>query len=671
MVEQVIRSIRAKSVRRMLILRGTALVHDVIMGAAAFLFGLVLRIDVGGVIQHLGEYMVAAALFGVIVGTIGFALGMNRGVWRYASLPDLAAIVKTASVSSVLFIAAHFFLVRLEAIPRSSIIISWAFLIIFLTTPRAAYRIYRNARDRRCKGAGLRVSKKPALLVGATDNADLFLKLTLEQRDVPFEIVAILDERGRRAGRFIHGIPVLGPIEELPQIMARFELQQRRPEALILTRTREDYERRASLEQLIDAATHYHMEMLRLPNLLEMKRFDSEIDIRPVRLEDLLQRPPVNLDMAEVKSMIEGKSVLVTGAGGSIGSELVRQVAKLSPRSMILLDANEYQLYSIERELSSSAPGVPYKVLLCNVREKETVMRLFEQHRPDVIFHAAALKHVPIVEAQPLEGMFTNAIGTQNVADAALRAKASAMVVVSTDKAVNPTNVMGASKRMAEMYCQALDVNPGQSTTRFVTVRFGNVLGSSGSVVPLFESQIRQGGPVTVTHPEVERYFMTIPEACLFLMQAAAHSLNRQDERGRIFVLDMGEPVKIVDLARNLIRLSGLRPEDDIKIVYTGLRPGEKLYEELFYSREALKQTAVESIFVASPHTVERQVIMRVFDEMRRLIGQNNLPGALRLLKSTVTDFSPSEEVRTMMEDSGKTPGSEASVIRLLPNDSA
>lgn len=654
---------------RMLTLRGIALLHDAIMGGAAFFLALVLRLDIARVIPRLGEYVTAAILFGVIVGAIGFLLGMNRGVWRYASLPDLSAIVKTASVSAVLFITAHFFLVRLEAIPRSSIVIAWAFLIVFLAAPRAAYRLYRNERDRRREKADSRGPKKRALLVGATDNADLFLKLTREHGDAPFDIVAILDERGRRAGRFIHGIPVVGPIENFPQIMAHFEAQGRRPDALILTRTREDYERHASIEQLVETASHHRLEMLRLPNLMEMKSFASEIDIRPVKLEDLLQRPPVAPDVPAVASMIEGKAVLITGAGGSIGSELVRQVARLKPSKMILLDANEYQLYSIEREMSSHTPRVAFEALLCNVREEETVTRIVGAHRPDVIFHAAALKHVPIVEAQPLEGIFTNAIGTRNVAEAAIRAKAAAVILVSTDKAVNPANVMGASKRMAEMFCQAMDLSPSEGATRFVTVRFGNVLGSAGSVVPLFEKQLRGGGPLTVTHPEIERYFMTIPEAGLLVLQAAEQGLRRQEERGRIFVLDMGNPVKIVDLARNLIRLSGLRPDEDIKIVYTGLRPGEKLYEELFHSRESLEPTDAEGILAAAPHAIERGLIIRIFDEMKRLVDQGNKAGALRLLKSTVTDFTPGAEIRTMLERTGNSPVAEASVLRQLSSE--
>ncbi|HEY9056308.1 MAG TPA: nucleoside-diphosphate sugar epimerase/dehydratase [Aurantimonas sp.] len=620
------------------------------MGAAALFLALVLRLDLNRVLANLPEYGLAAIIFGAVVGIVGFVLGMNRGVWRYASLPDLVAIIKAATIAVSIFIVAHFLLVRLEAIPRSSMIIAWAFLIVLLAAPRAVYRVYRNWRDtrrdvRRDGGVAKRV-----LLIGAGDNSETFLKTIAERSGQAFEVLAIIDERGRRTGRFIRGVPVLGSLEKLPQIIRRFDRQGRRPEALILTRTRDDYERHARMQDLIDIASEHHLEMLRLPKVLDLRELGSEMDVRPIKLEDLLQRKPLQLNLPKMATMIKDQKILITGAGGSIGSELVRQIVALEPASLILVDASEYLLYAIDAELRRNNPQYDLHPLLCNVREREGIARIIDTHQPDVIFHAAALKHVPIVEAQPLEGLFTNAIGTRNVAEAAVRAKVGAVVMISTDKAVNPANVMGASKRMAEMFCQAMDLSAGKTGTRFVTVRFGNVLGSAGSVVPLFEKQLKAGGPLTVTHPEIERYFMTIPEACLLVLQSAAHSLEEPEERGRIFVVDMGAPVKIAELARNVIRLSGLRPDTDVKIVYTGLRPGEKLYEELFDSRETLEQTDIEGILVAFPRAIECGVILRIFDEMRRLIDAHDLAGALRLLKSTVTEFNPGEEVLAMMK---------------------
>jgi FlaA1/EpsC-like NDP-sugar epimerase len=638
----------------LLFVRGAALVHDTLMGAAAMFLALLLRLDIGGVQPRIADYTVATLMFGVIVSSIGFFLGMNRGVWRYASLPDLMAIVKAATVSVLLFIAAHFLFVRLEAIPRSSILIAWAFLIVLLAAPRAAYRLYRNGRDRRrAERRDIRRHRKRVLLIGAGDNTDIFLKMVRERSIAAIEVLAIIDERGRRTGRFIHDVPVVGKLDTLSGVISHFEAQGRPPEALVLTRTRDDYERHANLQELVELAGRHHLEMLRLPDLQEVQSLESALEIRPVRLEDLLQRPSVTLDVPRIASMIEGKSVLITGAGGSIGSELARQVVKLRPCSLTLLDANEYLLYLIDTEIREAQSAIQLTAKLCNVRERDTVMEIMQAHKPDIVFHAAALKHVPIVEAQPLEGIFTNALGTRNVADAAMRVKASAMILVSTDKAVNAANVMGASKRMAEMFCQAMDLKSGPDGTRFVTVRFGNVLGSAGSVVPLFERQLKAGGPLTVTHPEIERYFMTIPEACLLILQAASNSLGNLDEKGRIFVLDMGAPVKIADLARNLIRLSGLRPDEDVKIVYTGLRPGEKLYEELFSAREKLEQTNSKNILVAFPRVLEADVIVEIFDKMNRLIESGDTAGALRLLASTVTDFTPSEEIRTLMAPTG------------------
>mgnify|MGYP001243185792 CR=1 FL=1 len=640
----------------MLLLRGIALLHDTLMGIAALLLALVLRLDLDRVVGHLAIYGSAALAFGLVVSSVGFVFGMNRSVWRYASLPDLLTILKAATLSVVLFIAAHFLLARLEAIPRSSVVIAWAFLVVLLAAPRAVYRMYRNQRDTRRKRSKGRGAARRVILVGAGDNAEMFLKTITERGGSSFDVLAIVDERGRRTGRFIRGVPILGTLEQLPRIIDRFQAQGRRPDALILTRPREEYALHARIEDLVEIANRHRLEMLRLPNLLDMREIGPEIEVRPINIEDLLQRKPLRLDAPKMAHMIKGRKVLITGAGGSIGSELARQIVAFGPQSLVLLDASEYLLYSIESELRRKRPSFDLHAVLCNVRERQAIARVLAAHRPDVVFHAAALKHVPIVEAQPLEGIFTNAIGTRNVAEAAIQAKVGAMVMVSTDKAVNPANVMGATKRMAEMYCQAMDLHSDDGGTRFVTVRFGNVLGSTGSVVPLFEQQLKAGGPLTVTHPEIERYFMTIPEACLLVLQAAAYSLSNPAERGRIFVLDMGQPVRIVDLARKIIRLSGLRPDVDVKIVYTGLRPGEKLYEELFDTREILGQTDAAGILVAFPRSIERALIVRIFDEMNRLVEEHDVSGALRLLKSTVPEFVPSAAILHLMGTGGFAP---------------
>jgi O-antigen biosynthesis protein WbqV len=636
-----------------MLLRGLALLHDTLMAAAAFALAIVLRIGTDGFHVEWREFESASALFAAIVTVCGLAFGMNRGVWRYASIPDLIAIVKTATASIAIFVVVHFLLIRLHDIPRSCVFIAWAFSILFLAIPRVAYRIHRNRRDTIRNTQNAKLTPKRVLLIGANDNADLFIKTIRERQAAPYEVLGIIDERGRRIGRLIRGIPVLGGVGEIPRLVAEFESRDRPVEALVLVRSREEYQKHADLDRLIEIAVEQQLEMLRLPNLLEMQQIDAELNVRPVKLEDLLQRAPIRHELHQVAEFVKNRKVLITGAGGSIGSELARQVLMLAPSSVVLSDSSEFLLYSIEAELRTQTPNVPLTALLCNIREREAVRRLIGDEQPDIVFHAAALKHVPIVEMQPLEGVFTNAIGTRNVADACHATNVKTMVLVSTDKAVNPANVMGATKRLAEMYCQAFDVNSGTDGPRFVTVRFGNVLGSAGSVVPLFERQIKGGGPVTVTHPEIERYFMTIPEACLLILQAAMHAVKAQEERGRIFVLDMGTPVKIVDLARNLIRLSGMRPDVDIRIVYTGLRPGEKLYEEMFASRETLVETGEAGILAAFPRPVDRQMIGRIFDELERLVAARDIRAMLRLLRSAVSDFNPGPYVQSLL--SGET----------------
>jgi O-antigen biosynthesis protein WbqV len=345
--------------------------------------------------------------------------------------------------------------------------------------------------------------------------------------------------------------------------------------------------------------------------------------------------------------LIQGRRVLVTGAGGTIGGELARQVAALGPAQLTLLDHGEYALYEIDLELRERHPDVPRRAVLADVRDEPRLRRLLETLKPELVFHAAALKHVPMVENDPLEGLLTNALGTRVVADAARAVGCRAMVFISTDKAVNPTSVMGASKRLAEMYCQALDVSAraGEGGMRCVTVRFGNVLGSTGSVVPLFRRQLERGGPLTVTHPDMRRYFMTVREAVGLVLQASVIGAeDREDQppelaEGGIFVLDMGKPVKIVELARRMIRLAGLRPEEDVEIRFTGLRPGEKLYEELFHGQEPPRPTRFQGLLVATPRTADPALVGRAIDEIAAAARSGNPRGALAQLGRLVPEF--------------------------------
>ncbi len=367
-------------------------------------------------------------------------------------------------------------------------------------------------------------------------------------------------------------------------------------------------------------------------------------------IEDLLNRPQVPLDREGMARLIQGRRVIVTGAGGTIGSELARQVAALGPERLILIDNGEYALWLIDLELAERHPHVPRESLLVDIRDEPRVRDVFEQWRPELVFHAAALKHVPMVEANPLEGLLTNVAGTRHVADAARGVGALAMVLISTDKAVNPTSVMGASKRLAEMYCQALDIAARASGRgmRCITVRFGNVLGSTGSVVPLFQRQLERGGPLTVTHPDMQRYFMTVREAVGLVLQASVVGAGDialpSGEEGGIFVLDMGEPVKIVDLARQMIRLAGLTPERDVEIRFTGLRPGEKLHEELFHGKEPPVPTAFPGLLMASPRTADPAIVGRAIDEIAAACrgGQSRL--ALTLLGRLVPEFEHNSE---------------------------
>jgi len=410
-----------------------------------------------------------------------------------------------------------------------------------------------------------------------------------------------------------------------------------------------------SLSVLVEQAERYGMRIRRAPRptsldtsaLIDQPR---QLELRPMAIEDLLNRPQVPLDREGMARLIQGRRVIVTGAGGTIGSELARQVAALGPERLIVLDNGEYALWLIDLELAERHPHVARESLLADIRDEARIRAVFEQWRPELVFHAAALKHVPMVEANPLEGLLTNVAGTRHVADAGRSVGARAMVLISTDKAVNPTSVMGASKRLAEMYCQALDISARASGhgMRCITVRFGNVLGSTGSVVPLFQRQLERGGPLTVTHPDMQRYFMTVREAVGLVLQASVvgsgDAALPSGEEGGIFVLDMGKPVKIVDLARQMIRLAGLTPERDVEIRFTGLRPGEKLHEELFHGKEPPAPTGYPGLLMAAPRTADPAIVGRAIDEIAAASrgGQGRL--ALMLLGRLVTEFEHNVE---------------------------
>jgi O-antigen biosynthesis protein WbqV len=536
----------------------------------------------------------------------------------------------------------QFLLTRLEDLPRSQIVINWFVLVAVLTTPRVAYRILRDRRVdyvlKRDRGHAI-----PVLLYGAGDEAELFLRALARQPTTPYEAVGIVARKDARVGRSIHGVDVWGTEEELAAIVAKLGKRGRKPRRLIVTVPDIDGEKLAALFERADALG---MTVARVPRATDFREGTGDgIELRPIAIEDLLGRPQAVLDGPAMQALCAGKRVLITGAGGSIGSELVRQISDFGPARLALLDSSEYQLYEIDLELSRRHAGLARAALLADVREARRVNALIGAERPEIVFHAAALKHVPMVEAHPDEGILTNAIGTRIVADACAKHGVGAMVVISTDKAVNPTSVMGASKRLAEQYCQALDLaeakKPGTGGTHFVVVRFGNVLGSTGSVVPLFQKQLAEGGPLTVTHPEVDRYFMTVREAVELVLMASAAGAGDRRFSGKVFVLDMGQPVKIVELAKQMIRLAGKQPERDIKIRFTGLRPGEKLREELLHQQEDLVPTGAKSILLASPRTSDLKLLARAFDDIERHARAGATQEALALLKHMVPEYRP------------------------------
>jgi FlaA1/EpsC-like NDP-sugar epimerase len=615
-----------------------AFAHDTMVAALSVGAALYLRLGDGMFALDPSAIFTMTLCFVAIASITFHCFGMYRGVWRYASTVDLLNIVKAATTAILIFLPLILTLNRLDAVPRSVPFIQWCLLIVALGGPRFAYRLLRDhPLWRRAVGA----PTVPVLLLGAGHAAEQFIRASRADPHVPFRVVGVLDDAAQFQQRQIHGTRVLGRFDDLAATVARLADRGVCVQRVILTDPAVIDD--AAKRRLFEQAGELGLSVARLPRLAELQDAaeDSPLRVQPVTLEDLLGRPQFAHAQAALDQLIGDRRVLITGAGGTIGSELTRQIAALRPRQLILLESSEFNLYAIDLELRERFPSVCFRPMLCDIRDRDRVIGIFAAERPELVFHAAALKHVPMVEMNPGEGILTNVVGTRNVADAAARYGALAMVQVSTDKAVKPTSVMGASKRLAEFYCQALDLESNGSGrgARFMTVRFGNVLGSSGSVVPLFQRQLARGGPLTVTHPEIERYFMSVQEAVALVLQASAHGLEETDARGQIFVLDMGKPAKIVDVARQVIRLAGMRPDIDVKIEFTGLRPGEKLYEELFDDAEDRLEGAVRGIFVAISQSINLEVLRRLFDELASASRQQDRTTLLRLLAHAVPSY--------------------------------
>ncbi|RLA20860.1 MAG: polysaccharide biosynthesis protein [Gammaproteobacteria bacterium] len=557
----------------------TIFLHDLLMVPIAWFGAYWLRFNLGVIPEYFWHAALGYLPLVVFVQAVSsWFFGLYRGVWRFASIPDLLRIGK-AVLSGTFIVASTLFLYsRLEDVPRSVIPLYAGLLVLLLSTPRFLYRFWKDG------GTSARGGGKRTLIVGAGHAGDMLVRDLLSESNAEYNPVIFVDDDKNKRKREIRGIRVVGSIRKIPRLIERFQVDA----ILIAVPSANDKE----MQRIVEVCESCEIPFLTLPSVGEILsgKITREA-LREVSIDDLLGRDSVKLEWESIRRSLDNKSILVTGGGGSIGSELCRQLAQISLRELIIFEKSEYNLYKIEGELKTQYPDLTVRALLGDVVDRDAVSHMMNQFHPDVVFHAAAYKHVPLLESQAREAVRNNVIGTCNIAQEAIRVGCDKFVLISTDKAVNPTNIMGATKRSAEIFCQTMDSEAG---TRFITVRFGNVLGSAGSVVPLFREQIKKGGPVTVTDPNITRFFMTIPEASQLIMEAASVG-----EGGEIFVLDMGEPIKVNYLAEQMIRLSGKEPGIDVDIEYIGLRPGEKMYEELFHEDENLAETGHSKLFLS------------------------------------------------------------------------
>jgi len=618
------------------------LVHDLLATAAAVVASFFIRFEEAGLAERWRFLAILLPAFVVYSGFIYGVSGLYKAKWRFTSLPDLFNIVRAATILAVTLLALDYVLLAPNVygtffFGKITIVLYWLLQIAFLAGPRIAYRYFRYTRTLLHAKAG---GSTPILVVGRTADADVLLRAIESGAVTKIRPVGILSPSMADRGQAIRGISVFGGPDDIEGVVAELSKRDINVTRLVLTPSALVPE--AKPETILMRARRLGLATSRLPSLDDG---GEALQLAPVNVEDLLLRPRVKIDYHRLEGFVRNKSIIVTGGGGSIGAEICDRIVTFGAGRVLVIENSEPALHAVLEMLAAKQSKAKIEGRLADVRDRTRIFRLMNAFRPDIVFHAAALKHVPLLEQDWAEGVKTNVFGSVNVAEAAIAAGAAAMVMISTDKAIEPVSVLGASKRLAEMYCQALDNDfarrgaPHERAMRLIAVRFGNVLASNGSVVPKFKAQIEAGGPLTVTHPEMVRYFMTIREACDLVVTAASHALQAGHAGVAVYVLNMGQPVKIVDLAERMIRLSGLEPGRDIDITFTGIRPGERLQEILFAREEPTAPIGIEGIVAAKPVSPSLEAMRGWLAALEQGLAREDRSVIFGVLHDAVPDF--------------------------------
>ena len=619
------------------------LAHDLLVTAAAVLASFFIRFEEYGLVERWRLLLLVLPLFVLFAGLVYAFFDIYKAKWRFTSLPELYNLVRASTVLAVTMLALDYVLVAPNIygtffFGKITILLYWLLQISFLSGPRVAYRYFRYTRALHHAKA---TEAAPTLVLGRAADADVLLRAIESGAVTKVRPVGILSSSPADRNQSIRGVSVLGDMDDLERIVADLANREVKVTRLVLMPTA--FEPEAKPETILMRARRLGLATSRLPSLHEG---GEALRLAPVKVEDLLLRPGVKIDYGRLEAFVRGQAIIVTGGGGSIGAEICDRIVTFGAGRVLVLENSEPALHAVLEMLATKQTRAQIEGRLADVRDRERIFRLMADFQPDIVFHAAALKHVPLLERDWGEAVKTNVFGSVNVADAAVAAGAKAMVVISTDKAIEPVSVLGASKRLAEMYCQALDSDfarpheAGRRSMRLIAVRFGNVLASNGSVVPKFKAQIEAGGPLTVTHPDMVRYFMTIREACDLVVTAASHALAPGQRWVAVYVLNMGQPVKIVDLAERMIRLSGLEPGRDIDIAFTGIRPGERLHEILFAREEPSVPIGIEGIVAAKPMSPSLEAMRGWLAALEQGLAREDRSVIYGVLRDAVPDFS-------------------------------